>query len=91
MLATLEELERFLKMRTSNALRRISSRLISRCLEIGDSVEFVDDTPSPMGKIVKTLTIGRRYKVVAKHGEAISVKNNKGWNTFYYANRFRKI
>jgi len=74
------------------SLRDIASRIFVNNLKIGDKIEFIDNTPSPvLERPVRTLTIGKVYTVTAKRSGVVEVINDSCFYVFYYANRFRKV
>lgn len=72
-------------------LRNLASNLASSKFKVGDMVEFIDDSKSPRGRIPKTLTLGKYYKVVHVEKPVIRILNDKEYFVNFYANRFRKI
>ena len=78
------------KSTTENTLRVVTSNMNSSTIKKGDFVEFVDDSPSPMGRKPRTLTIGKKYEVLGVKDCVICVENDRGDFVTYYSNRFKK-
>lgn len=79
------------KSRVEKSLRVVTSNLISLKIKQGDIVKFFDDTPSPLGRIPKTLTLGKEYEALGVRECVICVENDRGDFVSFYSNRFKKI
>lgn len=78
------------KSSVDNSLRVLTSNLTTSKIKKGDMVEFVDSSPSPLGRVPRTLTIGKKYEALGVRECVICVENDRGDFVSYYANRFKK-
>ena len=76
--------------RVDNSLRVLTSNMSSAKIKKGDMIEFFDETPSPLGRVPKTLTIGKKYEALGVRECVVCVENDRGQFVSYYANRFKK-
>lgn len=76
--------------KTDRTLRVISSNLQNSKIKKGDFVECVDLSPSPLGKIPRTISLGKIYEVLGTNKCIICIQNDRGDFVSYYSNRFKK-
>lgn len=74
-----------------NSLRVLTSNLHNVKIKKGDIVECYDLSPSPLGRVPRTLTLGKEYEVLGVNKCIICVQNDRGDFVSYYSTRFKKV
>lgn len=79
------------KRTTDKSLRVLTSNMSSSSFKKGEMIEFFDDSPSPMGRVPKTLTIGTQYEVLGVEKCVVCVQNDRRAFQSYYSSRFKRV